>query len=614
MTLHFRLRTVAVMAALALAGCSEHDPPGPGAVDQKPPGVAAVTGWDVTHIVVVFDERVSRETAEVPLHYQLGGPVGGPKGSPAPADGGDGESGVLTASLHADNRTVTLTTGALDASAWSLKVSGVADLHGNVMVRANQVNFEATNTPDTTPPEVVLQWPLPDAAAVSTGGFVRIGFSEAVTATSFARAFHLNGDGAQLISIRNDDDFLHYDCELNPLQPNADYTVSLIGIKDLAGNLMPPVQWTFRTEATSDTLAPAVISSRPTNKTVFVDPGTQLSFSFSEPMDPYSVRLRPHVKSAAVRWSNGGRKVTYETTWDPGLQYTIQIRPGDMRDFAGNVSTQLFTLVFSTGNALKTGRFSGTITGDADSPAASDPAGALVFAGPTSPYDLFTSVVAMVGPNRAYEFQHLPGATYFPFCVKDSNHDGLFQPAYGDAIGIYGITDWWASQPPLTVSISDAPPVSAIDFTLYDPTAVYGLINYDTSIEALIRVGLFDTSNFDPATSVPVVSIVAQLNGTWDYIINSLDTGPIADGAYYVAAYRDSNNNGFFDPSVDPFGVYGGATPVASHVGNGEDTPNANLDLEILAIPAHARAIRWPDARPRDHLKRFVDAIDVSAD
>ena len=69
---------------------------------------------------------------------------------------------------------------------------------------------------------------------------------------------------------------------------------------------------------------------------------------------------------------------------------------------------------------------SGTITGDPNSSDANNPATGLVFAGPMSPYDIFTSVVAEVGPNGAYTIPHLPAKTYFPFYVTDSNHDHLY--------------------------------------------------------------------------------------------------------------------------------------------------------------------------------------------
>jgi Bacterial Ig-like domain len=607
--MNLRLR-ISLLAAVIVLACSQHVPDGPDTGDHTPPSVASVVAWDRTHVVVVFNERVSRETAENAAHYKLG--PAAPKEPPVSVVLSDSTSGVRTASMHVDNRTVTLTSGSMDASGYVISVRGVSDLHGNAITKTVKVNFEGNAGDDVTPPEIVLQSPAPDATQASTGGFVVIGFSEAVPLESFIKAFRVSGDGAMRLDIRSED-YLHYYCDLGALQPGADYTVSLAGVEDIAGNVMPDARWNFRTEATLDSIAPTVISSRPTANAVMVDTGTQLSFSFSEPMDPYSVILRPRVNFNAARWSNGGRKVTYETAWQPGKQYTIQIRPGDMRDLSGNRSVKLFTLVFSTDATLKPGRFSGTIIGDPNSTSASDPADGLVFAGPTSPQDLYTSIVTAVRPAGVYEFTHLARATYFPFCVIDSNHDKTYRPLYGDAVGIYGVSDWWSNQEPQEVTTTDAP-VSGIDFPIYDPTAVYGLLSYDNANDATIHVGLFDTAGFDPISSEPVVSVIAQRSGTSDYTINSLDTGPIPDGDYYVAAYVDINGTDMFEPADDPMGVYGGATPIAIHIAGGVDAPNTSFSLQSPVPGTSVEAVHWPGAPRSGRLDRLLAAIGAASD
>jgi Bacterial Ig-like domain len=399
-----RIKTCLFLAVLAAIACSQHNPDGPGAGDFTPPGVASVVAWDKYHVIVTFNERVSRETAENAINYQLGAPSG-PKPRPVSIAGVDSAYGVYTAALHEDNLTVTLTTDSLSNSPYALRVVGVADLHGNAIPGKIESDFEGTNGADVTPPEIVLRSPEPDDTHASTGGFIVVGFSEPVTYNSFTQALQISGD-AQRLSIRSDD-LLHYYCDLSALLPNTDYTVSVNGARDMAGNAMPETQWTFRTDKTADTAAPTVISSRPANNDVNVSTATPLSFSFSEPVDPYSLIVRPHVNVDAVHWTNGGRKVTFETTWLPGRQYTIQIRPGEMRDLAGNRSTSLYTLVFSTGAELAQGSFSGSIGGDPASTSAKNASGALVFAGPTSPYDLYTSVAGTVGIAGAFELTHV---------------------------------------------------------------------------------------------------------------------------------------------------------------------------------------------------------------
>jgi hypothetical protein len=608
-----RLKIYAVVAVLLGLACSQHDPAGPRPGDQTPPSVSDVVAWDKTHVIVVFNERVTRETADNPFNYRLGGPVGGPKTGAhlASGDGGlDSTCNVCTASLHADNRTVTLTTQLLDPSQWSIHVHGVSDVHGNMMTNTNTLNFEGTDGPDVTPPEVVLQSPEPDASGVSPGGFVRFQFSEAVISATVTKGFFVTGPGAQRISIRNDDP-THYDCDLAPLQPNSQYVVSLIGVDDLAGNRMPAVQWTFQTAETADTLVPMVRWSNPQDASRNVALNTPLSISFTEPMDPYSVRLRGDVDATAVTWSNGGKKVTFATTWAADWQYTLQIRPGDYRDLAGNAGTQLFTLNFSTGNTLSASGFSGTVAGDLSSDAARNPGGALVLA-TTSPNKIFTCVAALVGSNHSYQFSHIIDGTYFPVCVVDANHDGLYQLNYGDAVGIFGVSDPWSDQPQ-SVELHQSSRIG-IDFPIYDPTAIYGVFYYDGANAGPAHAGLFDTAGFDPNTSVPVISTEVVDGGTWDYSINELDTGPIPEGSYYVAAFMDLDDDGIFQPGSEPMGVYGGDTPIAVHVTHGVDKSDVNITLHDPAPGMRANAVRWPVSRRSGKAQQFIEALEKATD
>jgi len=612
MSMNARLLILATASAVLALACAEHEPAGPGPGDVTPPAVSSVTAWDRNHVVVIFDERVTPETADNPLNYELGGEAAGRKPKPVASDQWGVPCDVCAAVLRDDSRTVMLTTDILDATRWSVKVRGVADVHGNVITNASVANFQGSDDDDTTPPEVIVQWPEPGATEVSMGGFVRIGFSEPVAPDSFQKSFHMSGEGVRLISIRNDDAFMNYDCDFDILKPDADYTVSLSGVNDLALNRMHDVQWTFRTAGSLDIDAPRVISSRPAANAVNVNLASTLSLTFSEPMDPHSLQLLPSIGTPAMIWSNGGSTVTFDTALQPGRQYTIQIRPGSVRDFTGNPSTDVFTLMFSTDGALRSGRFSGTMVGDFQSSGAYDPAGSLVFAGRTPQYNLVGSVVTTVAGAGSYAVQHLYEGTYYPFGVKDSNRDGLYEPKYGDAIAIYGISDFFSEQAPRAINVGDIP-VTGVDMRLYDPTAIHGLISNREGMGNPVYVGLFVTDNFDPVTSVPVISTFMQPDGVWDFVINSLWVGPIPDGDYYVAAYLDATVNGIFDPEEDLYGVYGGDTPAVVHVGLGVDTPNTNI---VLKNPFHAnaRAVRWPVARPSTRLKPFLEENRVAQD
>jgi len=604
MRLALHICIIAAIAALAWIACSEDDPAAPTG-DIDPPGLATVTGWDKYHVVILFDETVARETADDPANYSIGTHHGM---RAAMLDDSLRTINVSAASLHADNRTVTLTTDSLSNNNYSIIVDGISDARGNRMKKRFEWVFRGNDASDTTPPEVTFQIPQSGAAGVSTGTLLAVGFTEPVALLDVTRGLDVTGDGVQMISIRSDD-LLHFVCDLEPLQPNAHYTVALAGIHDLSGNAMPDRTWTFDTEKDNDTTAPRVVSVTPPNHAVDVSANAIVSFTFSEPVDPFSLRVRPPFDFATKRWANGYRKLIYEGPWAPGTQYTLQIRPIEMKDPNGNTG-KLFTLTFSTASTLEPGGFSGTITGDPNSADANNPRGGLVFAGPLSANDIFTSVVTEVGPGGAYTVPHLRTKSYFPFYIMDSNHDHLYQPGLGDAIGIYGV-NLLESDLPQTVDVNSTV-ISGIDFKIHDPSAIYGLLEYHGNSGGQMFVGLFATENFDPATSAPVLSVLADAPGVWDYAINSLEI-PVPPGTYYVAAFLDANDSHRFEYGFDPLGVYGGASPIAVDLSHGKDAPSANFELKDPVAPGSGSSVPWHIKVPSSRLKPFLDAVDPSS-
>jgi hypothetical protein len=80
--------------------------------------------------------------------------------------------------------------------------------------------------------------------------------------------------------------------------------------------------------------------------------------------------------------------------------------------------------------------------------------------------------------NNEYEVTHLRNRGYFPFYLKDTNGDRIYQPRFGDAVGVFGISDWFSADEPLILAVSDER-ITGIDFRVYDPTAVYGDLAYE---------------------------------------------------------------------------------------------------------------------------------------
>ena len=126
---------------------------------------------------------------------------------------------------------------------------------------------------------------------------------------------------------------------------------------------------------------------------------------------------------------------------------------------------------------------------------------------------------------------------------------------------------------------------SGIDFEMYDPSAISGVINYTGSAFPgccyTVYVGAFDTTGFD-VNNIGDPDFGTEANW-WNepmYAIGGLDEF-LTDGTYYVGAYLDGNNNFTLDPG-EPMALYGGMTPTPITVANGSDA----LDIDITLSDA----------------------------
>lgn len=150
-----------------------------------------------------------------------------------------GNTATLTPTSPLANNTqytATLTGGA----------TAIRDLAGNPLATTTW-NFRTAL--DTTAPTIVSRSPAPGATGVPVGSNVVVTFSEPVTAG--ANSFTLtNAAGVRvlaLVTLSADGRTLTLDPLLN-LTAGRTYTVGLTnGIRDLAGNRLAPVTWTFGT-------------------------------------------------------------------------------------------------------------------------------------------------------------------------------------------------------------------------------------------------------------------------------------------------------------------------------------------------------------------------------
>ena len=612
-----------LVLVLALAACSDDDnPTDGGTVDETPPSVASVTPVDAGHIDVRFSEAVTRASAENTSNYSIVPVVR------ATASSLGGQT-VVAAALSSDGEKVTITTTPdMAGIAYNLNVQNIVDRAGNTMGDPMVKGFTGSTAQDVTAPVLVYRKPAPNSTNQSTTALIELTFSEPIQQSSLEASFGLGGSQGQLpVGITTSDD-VHFYVDHPRLQLNSNYDIVIHGVLDIKGNPSSHTAWTFRTTSVADNIPPTLVSSVPANLSTNVDVNAPFTLVFSERIDPgtFTPFFTPEITGTKA-WSTDLTTLTFTplTPLPAGTQFELDIFPGDVSDLSGNKNTALFTVVFSSGPALEAGSISGTISGDPNSSSASSPTGAFVAAATAfpfsgQPFNVFGA--ASVASNGAYTNQHLRDGTYFPLAIKNTVKDSFVDPYLGDAIGLYGIDYAGGDASPDSVVIAGGSSTTNVNFKLYDPTAVYGMVTYEGVYIAQshsIFVGIFETAGFDPATSQPVAGTEAYWPDFPSYVINSLDeaVGPIAPGNYYIGAFLDLNDDGDYQPATEPAGLYqtptpavGGTPPDPVDLSNGKDAPNSDIVLFDPAPGMNATSsVHWKAAPPAKWLQNLSRAV-----
>ncbi len=220
---------------------------------------------------------------------------------------------------------------------------------------------------DTTAPSVLTTTPTDGATSIAVNSKVTATFSEAMDSTSITiSTVQLSSPGGSVSR------FLAYDSSsktvtVTPKQnlaANTTYTATIsAGVKDSAGNNMSSNHsWSFTTSASSDTTAPTVLSTTPTNGATSIYLNSKVIATFSEAMDPTTI-----VSSAFSLSSSGGSVsgvVAYNATSNTltftpdqnltsSITYTASIATS-VKDLAGNALATAKTWSFTTGTTADT--------------------------------------------------------------------------------------------------------------------------------------------------------------------------------------------------------------------------------------------------------------------
>ncbi|MBA2706858.1 MAG: Ig-like domain-containing protein, partial [Gemmatimonadaceae bacterium] len=144
-----------------------------------------------------------------------------------------------------------------------------------------------------------------------------------------------------------------------PLANGTNYTVTVTtGVRDVGGNpLAANFISNFTTVLVVDVIAPTVVSVVPSNGVSNVATNTQVTVTFSEPMNPTTINstnvqltvTTGAVVSATVTY-NAGTNAAVITPTSPlanGTTYTVRVTTA-VRDVAGNPLAAQFTSTFTT--------------------------------------------------------------------------------------------------------------------------------------------------------------------------------------------------------------------------------------------------------------------------
>lgn len=291
------------------------------------PAVESATVANAKQIVVVFNKAVDKTSAEDEANYSIKKASDTARALNDPNNQGYKGSAVL----GADGRTVTITLdNALNASPWSMNqgdafvftVKGIKDTKGNVMDDASVTLVYR----DTTGPKLISA----SAVARTSTNTVVLTFSEPVNVST--GVFQVNGS---VVSANPGDAPTEVKLSTQSLAAGSTNTVSVVNLKDYAGNLIEPNPSTLTFTVASDTAAAGI-------KSVSVDGDDTIRVEFAEAMDSSTV----NTTNVKVLDANANAVTGVTINQVNSSVYTLLIRNSSL--FA-NSDTVTLSLVFTSG-------------------------------------------------------------------------------------------------------------------------------------------------------------------------------------------------------------------------------------------------------------------------
>lgn len=236
--------------------------------------------------------------------------------------------------------------------------TGVEDLSDNNLSSNVEWEFTTIDAPDSEAPEIVSIEPDDNEDDVPINTNITITFTEAINESSVnSSTFRIEEDGNRILGFRNvSDNVLTFNPVFN-LQYETEYTIILTtGIQDESGNgLESNVESEFETEEEPDDDDPEIFATDPEPNTTNIPIDTEISVTFSEPMNSATVN-----ENSFILFQNGstvagdvppftGSTALFIPNQDlePNTTYAAQITT-EAEDIAGNNLANTYNWSFTT--------------------------------------------------------------------------------------------------------------------------------------------------------------------------------------------------------------------------------------------------------------------------
>jgi Ice-binding-like/Bacterial Ig-like domain len=235
--------------------------------------------------------------------------------------------------------------------------TGAKDPAGNALVNDYVWSFTTGSSSDIIPPTVISTDPVNGAVNVVINKKITATFSEGMNPLTINSATFVVKQGTTVIAGT-----VTYSGTTAVFSPTGNLAVAALytatittGAQDLSGNAMlADYVWSFTTGATSDIIAPTILSTDPLNEATGVALNKTVTATFSEAMNPltinnitFTLKQGTAAVPGTVTYSGTTAAFTPLTNLVANTIYTATVSTG-VQDLAGNALASDYVWSFTT--------------------------------------------------------------------------------------------------------------------------------------------------------------------------------------------------------------------------------------------------------------------------